>query len=178
MDSRNVDKLLQEGLSGDPPAGIFREKALLDSTSAFVEARRSGARWRIAAMGVAASILIAGSFLIGRCSVTLLPAPSAGVPIAMDAGETVTISSDVVAWLEAARLFQRLGMEDRVARALDHAGRLLPSDLVTAGNASTPVLVVVRSAEDHERDMGTVQVAGRKESGASENRIVAQVLGD
>jgi hypothetical protein len=133
--SEDWDKLLERGLSGGPPRSGFREEVLADSVAVFVRGRRSRS-WRRAESLAAAAVLIAGvSFLLGRYSLPK-PAPET-VPIVRPvAAETqgVAVPTDLVAWLEAARLFHQLGMPDRMGRAVDHASRLLP-----AGTATTTV---------------------------------------
>jgi hypothetical protein len=57
------------------------------------------------------------------------------VPPVAGAAEKVAVPGDLVAWLEAARLFRQLGMEDRMARAVDHAYGLLPYDAATGSMA-------------------------------------------
>jgi hypothetical protein len=87
---------------------------------------------------VAAAILIAGiAFLGGRLSVPRkLPRSVDVAPQAVAEAETdsVNVPSDLVAWLDAARLFRQLGMEERMADAVESAGRLLPSDAVAASS--------------------------------------------
>jgi len=65
----------------------------------------------------------------------------------------------VIAWLEAARLFRQLGMEERMARAVDRASRLLPRDATLVGRELMDAPEVHPSAEHS-------------------NRILAQSLGD
>jgi hypothetical protein len=60
-----------------------------------------------------------------------------GVDIAPRASaepDGITVPSDLVAWLDAACLFRQLGMEDRMADAVESAGILLPSDAVAASS--------------------------------------------
>jgi hypothetical protein len=133
--SEDWDKLLERGLSGGPPRPGFREEALANSVAAFVQARRSRTWWRAGSLS-AAAVLIAGvSFLLGRHS---LPAPVAAPVAAKTQG--VAVPNDLVAWLDAARLFRQLGMPDRMGRAVDHASRLLPADTALAGGATGPVV--------------------------------------
>ena len=87
-------------------------------------------RWYLSA----AAVLIAGiAFLAGRLSAPRrLPLSEDLAPRASAEPDGVTVSSDLVAWLDAARLFDQLGMEDRMAEAVEYAGRLLPSIAVDA----------------------------------------------
>jgi hypothetical protein len=173
MDSRDTDHLLEEGLSGDPPSQGFRDRVLRDSTAAFVQARRSRVRWRPAALSAAAVLIAAVSFLLGRGSA---PAPATGPAIA-GAVDTVAVSSDLVVWLQAAQLFRQLGMEDRMAHAVERAGRLLPVDTVIAGG-QTLRLVAAESIENREERVSPMGMPGPNPSVQSVNQILAQVFGD
>jgi hypothetical protein len=135
MKEKNVDKHLRQHLSGDPPREAFKQQALRDSTAALVRVRRRRSAWRRAEL-TAAAVLIAGiAFLGGRLSVPRkLPRSVDVAPRAAAEPDGVTVPSDLVAWLDAARLFGQLGMADRMAEAVESAGRLLPSDTVAASS--------------------------------------------
>jgi len=92
----------------------------------------------------AAAVVIAGiGFLGGRLSapptlpkgVDDAPQVAAVSGDSQEQGDGVTVPSDLVAWLDAARLFRQLGMEERMADAVENAGRLLPSNDVAASGA-------------------------------------------
>lgn len=127
MNDRDVDKLLVQALSGGSPEQVFRRRVLSDSMAALSVERARRFRLRAASLSAAAVLIAAVSFLSGRIS-----APPAGreptVATAPDADEaqTVSVPSDLVAWLEAARFFKQLGMEQRVALAYERAGQLVP----------------------------------------------------
>jgi hypothetical protein len=89
------------------------------------------------------------------------------------------VPSDLVAWLEAARLFGQLGMDDRMARAIDHAHKLLPYDTATVGDATGSVVAAGGGAiESPSHQAGPGRMAGPREPVESVNRIMAQSLGD
>ncbi|MCL5282659.1 MAG: hypothetical protein M1376_22470 [Planctomycetes bacterium] len=135
MNDAEMDKLLERGLSGGPPRPGYREEVLADSVAALVRARRSRTRQWAGSLS-AAAVLIAGvSFLLGRYSLPK-PAPETAPVVTPVAAETrgVPVPNDLVAWLDAARLFHQLGMPDRMGRAVDRASRLLP-----VGSAATAV---------------------------------------
>ena len=119
MERQDIDELLKESLSGDPPTAVFRAQVLRDSTVALIRARRARVRWRRAVVGAAAVLLAGVSFFTGR--LTVPPSPGGDVAPAPQTASTaheVTVSDDLIAWLDAARLFKQLGMEDRMTRAL------------------------------------------------------------
>jgi hypothetical protein len=176
MNHEDMDKVLERNLSGDPPDPVFRARVLEDSLAALARRRRSHAWWHTTALS-AAAVLIAGvSFLGGRCSVLRreTAAPPGNPPVARAEG-TVAVPGELVEWVNAARLFKQLGMEERVGRALDHAGRLMPAD--TAG----PQPVFARGAgtgagqEEHAEELDR---PGWYESLTQMNRVMAHTLGD
>jgi hypothetical protein len=173
MDNQDIDRLLEQGLSGDPPRQVFRAAVLMDSTEAFRRARR-GAGWRLAALSAAAVLIGGVSFLVGRYS-----APhTVANPTTVNASDTVTVSRDLVACLSAARLFKQLHMEDRMNRALDCAGRLLPREAIATGSAAGPMLAAgVEGFESPSRYGGSSPKPGSPQSAENVNRILAGYLG-
>ncbi len=179
MNQEDLEKLLEQGLSGDPPRKEFREEVLRESLRTLAWGRRTRARWRIVSLSAAAVLIAAVSFLLGRSSL-----PRAEVqrmtpvrPVASE-GQTVAVPSELVTWLDAARLFRQLGMEDRMARAIDHAHKLRPYDTAAPGAATGPVVAAGGGAvESGAHDVGRARGAGLHESVDSVNRIMALSLG-
>lgn len=158
MNDQDMDRLLEQSLGGDPPSQVFRARVLLDSTAALRHARQSRARWRFAALSAAAVFLATVFFLLGRCSTSAsVPEPAAPTPVAEAAG-TVSVPGELVEWLQAARLFHQLGMDDRVALAYERASRLVPCD--SAGRSPAPDVAVaglmLRRQQESERSHPTV----------------------
>jgi hypothetical protein len=91
----------------------------------------------------------------------------------------VVVSSELVAWVNAARLFKQLGMEDRVGRALDRAGRLMPSDAAGPGGGTKPIFTRGEAAgASQEKHLDGTDRPDRGESFSVMNRIMAQYSGD
>ncbi len=175
MNGEDADKLLEQNLSGGAPGRELRARVLRASTAAFVRARRRSARGRLVALGTAATLIAAVSFLLGRTSA---PRPAPTVTIA-DAGDTVAVPRELVAWVNAARLFKQLGMEDRAGRALDRAGRLMPHDMADADTGTRPLVSGAEATgTSQERPPEEADPPDRRESFARVNRIVAQYSGD
>jgi hypothetical protein len=180
MNDTEMGKLLEQGLSGDPPRPEFREQVLQDSLATFARRRRHRVIWRTTALS-AAAVLIAGvSFLLGRASLARQVPSGAAAPTFVAAeGQTVGVPNELVAWLEAARLFGQLGMEDRMARAVDRASRFLPVGSVAAYGGTEPVFAVGGEASPKERKQGGPhRIPALPPSFESVNRIMAQSLGD
>jgi hypothetical protein len=178
MKDRDVDIHLKQHLSGNQPREAFKQQTLLDSTAEFIRIRRRrSAWWRVEL--AAAAILIAGlAFLGGRMSVPRTLPHSADVPQwATDKSSGVNVSSELVAWLEAARLFKRLGMQDRMSRAVERAGRLLPSDTFIADEQTLQVFAAGSIGNQTER-VEPMDILGPHPSTENINQILAQSFGD
>ena len=179
MEDKDVDTHLRQYLPGEPSRDGFRQQALRDSTAAFIRVQRlRRARRRVGL--AAAAVLISGvAFLGGRLSVPSRPVGKVAVapqPIVEPNG--VTVSSDLVAWLEAANLFRQLGMEDRMARAISRARSLLPADTAAADAPSQRVFAADGSVKNQEKRMEPMDMPGPHPSAESVNQILAQSFGD
>jgi hypothetical protein len=174
-----MEKLLDDNLSGAPPRPAFRARVLEDSLEAFTAERRSRVRWRFAVSGMAAVFLAGVSFLVGRLSIGSPTPVALPGPVAAGTGETVVVPKDLVACVSAARLFKQLGMEDRMNRALDCAGRLLPREAIAGGGAAGPVFCAAGGAgsESQSRQVGPGPKPGAPQAVENVNRILAGFLG-
>jgi len=178
MNDQDMDKLLEQGFSGNPPGQLFQARVLRDSTAALVHARRHRVRWRLAPLSAAAAFIAAASFLLGRSSMgPLSPPPSVPLVVAR-ADDTVAVPQELVAWLEAAQLFRQLGMEDRMGRAVERARRLLPADTVIADGPTLRLVAAAESIEDREERVQPMGMPGPNPSVHSLDQILAQVFGD
>ena len=131
---------------------------------------------------MAAAVLIAGvAFLSGRLSAPrTLPRNVDVAPRAAAEPDGVTVPSDLVAWLDAARLFKRLGMEERMARAVEHAAKLMPYDAVTTINMTGQALAANGGDEVFENQNKhsiLSDILGPHESVESISGIIAQSFG-
>jgi len=178
MKDRDADTHLTQHLSGEPPREAFRQQALRDSTAEFVRVRRRRLAWRRAQIAAAAVLLAGVAFLGGQLSVPRTVPGNVDVqPLAADKSDGVNVPSDLVAWLEAARLFRQLGMEDRMARAVERAGRLLPVHAVIADDQTVRVFAA-GSIENQKERVELMDLQGPQPSAESINQILAQALGD
>jgi hypothetical protein len=174
----DIDNLLEQSLSGHPPDAAFRAGVLRASMAALERSRRDHVRRRRIQFGLVAALVAAASFLVGRCAapsaVTLPPAP-----VAVEPGETVRVSRELIAWLEAANLFRQVGMQDRMARAVGRAGGLLPDDVEAVPNEPDATLVDYRPGEVRkDQPFDWIARSHTVTSGECLNRIIAQSLGD
>ena len=178
MKDRDADTHLTQYLSGDSPPEAFKQQVLRDSTAEFVRVRRRRFAWRRTRVA-AAAVLIAGiAFLGGRLSMprALPPSLDDEPPVAAQR-DGVNVPNELVAWLNAARLFRQLGMQDRMARAVDRASRLLPVRAVIADDQTVRVFTAA-SIENEELRVELMDLQGPQPSAETINRILAQALGD
>lgn len=172
MEDMNEDTLLGQHLGGDPPREAFRERTLRDSTAALVRVQRRRVFGRRAALA-AAAVLIGGiAFLGGRLSAPRALPEIAGAPLPAVASDGVTVPTELLEWLEAARMFRQLGMADRMALAVDRAGSLLShGTTATSDVKGQPFLAVC----DEQTDFA--EAANPRQSCDILNRVMANSLG-
>jgi hypothetical protein len=130
---------------------------------------------------VAAAVLIAGvAFLGGRLSAPRTLSRNVDVaPRAAAEPDGVTVPSDLVAWLDAARLFRQLGMEERMARAVERAGRLLPYNAVATGSVTGQAFTAIGDGaiEEQSKQISLADILGPHEPVESCGGIIAQSFG-
>jgi hypothetical protein len=179
MKDRDADTNLMQHLSGEPPREAFKQQALRDSTAEFIRVWRRRSAWRRAGIA-AAAVLIAGvAFLGGRLSMPDTPVEKVvEAPRHVVEPDGVTVPTELVAWLEAARLFRQLGMEDRMARAVERAGRLLPADTFIADGQARPAFAAAGFIENQTECLELMGISGPHSSAESINQIIAQAFGD
>jgi len=177
---KDVDKYLRQHLSGDSPREAFKQQTLRDSMAALVRVRRRRSVRRRAEL-VAAAVLIAGvAFLSGRLSAPrTLPRNVDVAPRMAAKPDGITVPSDLVAWLDAARLFRQLGMEDRMSRAVERAGRLLPYDAVAASSVTGQTFTATGDdvIEEQSKQISFADILLPHESVDSVSGVMAQSFG-
>ncbi len=178
MKDRDTDTNLMKHLSGDPPREAFKQQVLRDSTAEFIRVWRRRTAWRRAKMS-AAAVLIAGvAFFGGQLSVQPKLPTTENVAKHVDIEtDSVNVPTELLAWLEAARLFRQLGMENRMGRAVERAGRLLPAGTFIADGQVRQVFAA-ESIENQIERLELMGVSGPHSSAESINQILAQSFGD
>jgi len=186
MKDRDTDIHLKQHLSGEPPREAFKQQTLQDSTAEFIRTRRWRSALRRVELAAAVILISCVAFLAGRLSaphtlpkgVDDAPQVAAVSETPQGQGEGVTVPDDLVAWLQAANLFRQLGMEDRMARAIDRAGKLLPAEKVTTNVETGQVFAVSRAVENQKERIQPTTMADPDSSMESGNLILAQIFGD
>lgn len=179
MKDSETDLHLQRHLSGEPHREAFEQEVLGASMAEFQRSYRRRNLWRRAATAAAVILIAGGAFLGGQLSVRPQFA-SGGKDLVKPGGQAdgVTVPRELVTWLEAARFFGQLGMEDRMARAVERAGRFLPGDMVAGDGPATEAILASGSNENPKELAESMVRSGPNPSAASVNQILAQSLGD
>jgi len=179
MKDEDVDALLRQHLSGDQPREELKQEALRDSMARFVRIRRRRSARRRAELAAAAVLIAGAAFLGGRLSVPrTLPGSVDVAPGAVAEADGVSVPSDLIAWLDAARLFGQLGMQDRMARAIERAGKLLPVDAINMDSCAGQNVAADESIEHQNKHTEPTILPSPQPSVESGNKILAQTFGD
>ncbi len=125
MNDLNFDELIG-GLKKDLAEDSFREQLLLKSQSTLVRSRAVRRIIRATGVSLCILLLVVGAFVCGRFTVV---GRTGDVTVA-DAGENITVSAELVAWLDAGRFFERIGMQHRAVRAYKNASKLIPAERI------------------------------------------------
>ena len=130
MNNHDINKLIEDALSANGASNVFKEHVLRDSTAAFTRGRALRRQFRVTGLTLVILLATAAAFICGRLSVH--ERLTHGRMIAQNAAEkndSVRVSRDLVAWLDAARFFTQLGMDERAALSYRKASELIPRDM-------------------------------------------------
>ena len=130
MNDQDTNRLIEDALSANAASNAFMERVLRESTAAFSRGRVLHRRMRTAGFTSLVLLVAAAAFFCGRLSV---PGELSGRKIVMknvdEQDNSIRVSRDLVAWLDAARFFTQLGMEERAELSYKQASELIPYDV-------------------------------------------------
>lgn len=159
MNNQDINKLIEDALSANSAGEAFKEQVLRDSTAALIRGRILRRQLRAAGLTLAILLATAAAFTCGRMSVS--ERVTHGQMIAQNVAEKdagVRVSRDLVAWLDAARFFTQLGMDERAALSYRKASELIPRDLPDSQQAGFgPQSVLAGILQDYESVRGYSQ---------------------
>jgi hypothetical protein len=121
MNEFDIDRLMG-GLKGESAGEGFRERLLEESTAALVRGRVFRRRLRATGLTLGILLVAGAAFALGQLS------GSTRDGLAEQQQNWTNVPSELVAWLDAGRFFERLGMAERAERAYKMAGELIPYD--------------------------------------------------
>ena len=131
MSDFDIDKLISDSLTSGSASDAFRERLLCESTGALVSGRISQKRLRVAGLMLTIVLIAMGAFVCGN--IRGLHQGSAGKIglLAVDENELRTsVPRELVAWLDAGRFFEGLGMQERAVKAYKTASGLIDPDML------------------------------------------------
>lgn len=127
MSNHDVNKLIEDALNASPSSDAFKSQLLHDTTAVFVRDRTFKRRMRMMGLIVAILFVSTTAFFSGRLSVSeRITNQQIAVQTADEDKESVRVSKDMVVWLDAARFFTQLGMNERAALSYKQASDLIP----------------------------------------------------
>ncbi len=129
------------GLKKDPPDDSFREQLLLKSQNTLVRSRAVRRIIRATGVSLCILLLVVGAFVCGRFTAD---GRTEDVTVA-NAGDNITVSAELVAWLDAGRFLERIGMQDRAVKAYKNASKLIPAERIDRQAADTNRLTQLAS---------------------------------
>lgn len=129
MSSHDLNKMIEDALNTHAASDDFKEHLLQNSTAAFAKGRALQRRLRMTGLIFAILLVTGAAFICGRFSVS---DPATNRQVALQASgeedEGIRVSKEMVAWLDAARFFTQLGMDERAALSYKQASDLVPYD--------------------------------------------------
>lgn len=116
---RDLDDLLTQALQQDRTSEDFKTRLKQESSRALIQGRQQRLWLKRGCIAAAALIMLSTAYLAGLNNGHQKQFPT--TPLAQD---TVQVPQDLVTWLDAARFFTQLGMEQRATNAYRQAGLL------------------------------------------------------
>ena len=168
MNESDIDKLIDDGLKVGKAGEVFRQGVLRESSMALVRSRASRNRLRVAGLTLCVMLIVAGAFACGQLSVPRQVLPK-------QEGWT-KVPGDLVAWLDAGRFFEQLGMDERAERAYQMASEFIPGrshEINQARlNSSKSLLRVLGDVQMHSRPTGFVERESPAQAVTTEGRTL------
>ena len=128
MSDLDFNELITEGLIQGQADTAFRTRLKQRSGQALIKGQQRRLWYRRSSHICVVLLVAMSAFYSGR--VTVKPQTPRKPIVSTNSGQngdTILVARDLVAWLEAARFFQQLGMEERANKAFQLAGTLTPS---------------------------------------------------
>ena len=152
MNNQDINKLIEDALSTDAAGEAFKEQVLRESAAVLIRGRVLRRRFRAAGLTLAILLATSAAFTCGRLSVS--DHRQAAVQTFGDKTDGIKVSRDLLAWLDAARFFTQLGMNERAAFSYRKASELIPRDTpdsLQAGFGIQSVLAGILQNYESER---------------------------
>ena len=154
MKNQDIENLIEDALSEGSATDAFKENLLRTSTATLLQGRVLHRRLRTAGFALLIMLVTGAVFLCGRLSVSSEALNKQAFLHEVDEQvEGVMVSRELVVWLDAARFFTQLGMEERATLSYKQASELIPYDVSAhrqAGLESQSMLAGISPDGDNE----------------------------
>jgi hypothetical protein len=159
MNNQDINELFEDALSANAASDAFKERVLRDSTAALIRGRVLRRQLRVTGLTLAILLVTAAAFICGRLSVSnQITDRRVAVQTVGEKNDGVRVSRDLVVWLDAARFFTQLGMNERAALSYRKASELIPRDMPDSLQAGfRPQSVLASLLHDYESVCGHSQ---------------------
>jgi hypothetical protein len=128
MNEFDIEKMIGEGTKPEAAGEDLRARVLKESAAAFVRGRVSRRRLRVGGLTLGVLLVAVGAFICGQIAGSAQSDIDKGAVGVTDEQEWTNVPRELVAWLDAGRFFERLGMDERAERAYKKAGELIPQE--------------------------------------------------
>ncbi|MHC4389010.1 MAG: hypothetical protein ACYSX1_10420 [Planctomycetota bacterium] len=188
MNEFDIDKLVGQSLKPGAAGEDLRARVLKESTAAFVRGRVLRRRLQVGGLTLGVLLVAVGAFICGQIAGSAQSDIKKGVVGVTDEQEWTNVPSELVAWLDAGRFFERLGMDERAERAYKKAGELIPqeaAEIIQAqlyGDRVYAGLLAKPQSVERYREVGVEARCGIAEVGALDkaqglNGILSKIIG-
>lgn len=188
MNEFDIEKLIGEGLKPEAAGEDLRARVMKESTAAFVRGRAFRRRLQVGGLTLGVLLVAVGAFVCGQIVGSTQSKIDKRVVGVTDEQEWTNVPRELVAWLDAGRFFERLGMDERAERAYKKAGELIPQeaaeiiqarlygDRVYAGVLASPQSLERRREGRVQARCGIVEV-GALDKAQGLNGILSKIIG-
>ena len=179
MNENDINDLLSSSLGGNSARKDFKEQLLQNSTAAFTRGRIFHQRLRTTGLISLIIIFTTAAYLSGRFSVSR-KTNERQIIVQHTNNDSISVSRDLIAWLDAAKFFTQLGMDQRAEFSYKQASQLIPVelpqyDLANMGQKSA----LAKILNDFDKNNLNITHQEQKEFETNKiSRILAQNFGD
>lgn len=127
MNENDINDLLNCALGGNTTRQNFKNQLLQNSTNAFTRSRLFHKRLKVTGLILLIATITTAAFFTGRISVNKKTSDQQQIVQHIDLDDNnISVSRDLVVWLDAAKFFTQLGMSERAEFSYKQASMLLP----------------------------------------------------
>lgn len=138
MNENDINDLMNNAHGGNIARHDFKEQLLQNSTTAFTRNRLFRKRLKVTGLILLIAIITTSAFITGRLSVNKETSHQRQIVQQSNPDDNnISVPKDLVAWLDAAKFFNQLGMPERAEFSYKQASQLIPIDIMQDSVADT-----------------------------------------